>query len=154
MILGKHRFSDLDSIIDHLHALFQEWEQQIVQPSEAGSEIAPEVLHRTKLAAHEWLANLVQHADFPDHAPSVTVEVRQEGERLHCSIEDNSAWFDLDAQIEVRQEMLNAYPERGMGLLMLRACTEDLSYHRVDAERNRLEFAVSADQDPYLPLPF
>ena len=53
-----------------------------------------------------------------------------------------------------REATLEAFPERGMGLLMLQACTEELSYRRIDEGWQRLEFSVSAEQDPWLHIPF
>jgi serine/threonine-protein kinase RsbW len=149
MNLGTHRFSDLCCVIDHVHALFAQWEQTAVQ-----SEADIQALHRVKLAAHEWLANLIQHAAFDQRVPEIFFEVRLEGRRIDCIIEDNSDGFDLESQLLARSTSLEPYPERGMGLLMLNACTDALAYQPVDKNRNRLTFTITADTDPWLDIPF
>jgi serine/threonine-protein kinase RsbW len=41
-------------------------------------------------------------------------------------------------------------PERGMGLRIIDACTDTLSYAPTDGGRHRLEFSIPADHDPWL----
>jgi len=146
----KQRFRDLDSVIDGTHRLFEDF------PLEGGYELGltEEALYRAKLAVHEWIANLVQHADFGDRQADISVDVWSDGRRIECVIEDNSEGFDLDEHLEARKGSLNALPERGMGLLMLRACASDLYYGRIADGRFRLKFSVSADDDPWLNIPF
>ena len=150
MTLGKYRFRDLDAVIDRVHGLFECWEAEAA----AQADLDLQALYRMKLAVHEWLANLVQHACFGGRQPDILVELCFRDRHFECVIEDNSSGFDLEAQLVTRQEVLEAYPERGMGLLMLQACTKELSYRRVAGGRNRLIFTVSTNQDPWLPLPF
>ena len=69
-------------------------------------------------------------------------------------IQDNSDGFDLEEKIQERENGLRALPERGMGLLMLNAATESLNYQRADDGMHRLEFSVSADETPWLNIPF
>ena len=150
MELEKHRFSGLDTIIDRMHALFDEWEEQrTLHPP-----LDEDTLQQMRLAVHEWIANLVQHANFDTRPPEVVLDVCRNGNHVQCIIEDNSEGFVLDDQLRAREDVLNAFPERGMGLLMIRACTEDLSYRRLDANWHRLEFCISADKDPWLNIPF
>lgn len=149
MTLAKHRYSDLDTVIDCLHELFEVWEEE-----EAFAEFDAEVLHRARLAIHEWVANLVQHADFAGRTPEVLLEVRRDGEKVLCAIEDNSEGFDFDAHLGDREEILESYPERGMGLLMLKACTKELLYCHTGGSHNRLEFSVTGGEDPWLKIPF
>lgn len=145
-----YRFHDPDRVIDHVHELFEQWE--------ADSTLAPYVdadtLYRLKLAVHEWLANLVQHADFQDREPLISVTVAPNCSGIHCAIEDNSEGFDLDGHFSVKREVLDAFPERGMGLLMIKSCTADLVYRQTQEDLHRLEFLVSADIDPWLNIPF
>ena len=146
----KLRYTDLDVLIDQVHALFEQWrEEGVFFPA-----IEEETFYQMRLAVHEWLANLVQHADFGERAPEVVLDVYLDGPRLKCVVEDNSAGFDLSAGILTRQEVLQRFPERGMGLLMLDACTDDLAYYALGDGRNRLEFYVSPNQDPWLNIPF
>lgn len=150
MELEKHRFSGLDTAIDRTHALFDRWEAQgTLHPP-----LDDDTLQQMKLAVHEWVANLVQHANFDCRHPEIVLDVSRNGNHVQCAIEDNSEGFSLDDQLRARQDVLDAFPERGMGLLMIRACTEGLSYRQIGGNRHRLEFCISADKDPWLNIPF
>lgn len=144
----RHRFNNLESMIDQVHALFDQWED--VGP---GASYSSERLYRAKLAVHEWLANLVQHARFPDN-PEVWLEVSRDDGQLECVIEDNSEGFDLEGQLRTRQRIADAFPERGMGLLLLHACTQDLSYMRKENGWQRLRFRVSDGYRRPINIPF
>ncbi len=146
-----HHYQNLDTIIDQVHALFDTWEGEDYLPP----TVNVGTLYQLKLAVHEWLANLVQHANFERETTDVTLTVEPAGDRLYCVIEDNSDGFILDSHLNIEPEYLDSLPERGMGLLILNLCTEDLSYQRNEnAERNRLEFYVSAEQDPWIGTQF
>ena len=152
------QFRDLGTVVDEIHGLFEEWEH-----SEASllpiDEFSLQVM---KLAVHEWVANLVQHADFGDRAPLIQVGIQPGEERVHCMIEDNSQGFDFDLQLVEQRESMETVvpPDRGRGLLMMIACTENLRYHQpsVDAQTgrpcHRLEFSISAFRKPWLDIPF
>ncbi len=143
-------YNDLDTLIDEVHGLFERWDTGDLLPS--GVDL--DTLQLVKLAVHEWLANLVQHADFAGHQPEVRVNITPHPEEVHCIIIDNSTGFDLYAQLGIREALLQPCPERGMGLLMLDACTRELSYAATTEGHFRLEFTVTADQDPWLNIPF
>lgn len=151
MTAERHCFNDLASMIEEVHALFDTWENGAC--IECGSDDLNERMYRAKLAVHEWLANLVQHAQFPEE-PEVVLEVRREDSRLECVIEDNSDGFDLAEQLHFRRQIADAFPERGMGLLLLHACTDDLTYMRQDDGRQRLQFRVSDDYKRPIDIPF
>lgn len=134
-----HRFADLPAVVDDLHARFDAWE-------EAGllegclDEFGRHVL---RLAVHEWIANLVQHATFGRRRPQIAIALACDGEGVRCEIEDNSAGFDFQRQI-AHQEVLvggDVASDRGRGLLMLIACTDDLAY-TPERGRQRLAFRV------------
>ncbi len=146
----KHVFEDLDTVIDRVHDMFEHWVGNGNRPP----GITDDTLYRTKLAVHEWLANLVQHADFDARAPQIAIEFFQADDQLRCTIDDNSKGFDLQGQITFRKEVLDKLPDRGMGLLMLQTCTENLTYSPVGDERHRLAFAVSNDENLWLEIPF
>lgn len=148
MATESHRFEDLESMIDQVHRLFDKWEQDWLCAN--GSR---ESLYRAKLAVHEWLANLVQHAQFPEK-PEVLLKVKREEGDLECVIEDNSNGFDLAGQMQSRHKLAEAFPERGMGLLLLQACAQDLSYRRVEEGRQRLRFRVADGQTRAVHIPF
>jgi serine/threonine-protein kinase RsbW len=150
MTSTKLRSRDLTTLIDHVHEFFESWESR----ADGVASFDPDTLQRTKLAVHEWLANLIQHAEFDNRVPDIRIEFRPNGQSIQCVIEDNSAGFDLDGQLHIRKNALDVCPERGMGLLMLQACTAGLSYYQTDNDRQCLEFEVSSAQDPWLNIPF
>ena len=148
----RHHFHNLDTVIDQVHALFDTWEGAAYLPP----SVNVATLYQLKLAVHEWLANLVQHANFESDTIDVVLQVKPAGDRLFCAIEDNSDGFVLDSHLNIEPEYLDSLPERGMGLLILKICTEELTYERTEQEggRNRLHFFVSAEQDPWLGTQF
>lgn len=143
-----YHFHNLDTVIDQAHALFDGWEDHSPPLEDMN------LLYQLKLAVHEWLANLVQHANFETDDPDVSLTVKPAGDRICCIIEDNSDGFVLDTHLEVEPEYLDSLPERGMGLLILKICTEELTYQRNEyGGYNRLQFFVSADQDTWPDTP-
>ncbi len=146
-----HRFLNLDTVIDQMHALFDLWETKEYLPP----AVNVATLYQLKLAVHEWLANLVQHANFEGNTTDVSLKVEPADDRLFCVIEDNSDGFVLDSHLNIEPEYLDSLPERGMGLLILKICTEELTYERIElGGYNRLHFYVSAEQDPWLGTQF
>ena len=140
-----HHFHDLDTLIEHTHGLFDAWEED----AQLLGSFSLSTLYQVKIAVHEWLANLVQHANFEQETTTVSLLIKPIDQRIFCAIEDNSDGFVLDEHLEIEPDYLDSLPERGMGLLILKICTEDLLYQGGELEAtNRLEFYVSADQDP------
>ncbi len=150
MEITRQRFCRLDVVIDELHALFEEWERE----DALLAHLDQQTVELLRLAVHEWIANLVQHADFAGRSPEVILDVYPNGRRVRCVIEDNSEGFPFPEQLYVQQEALAPLPERGMGLLMLNAATEYFEYSLTDDGMRRLEFTVSADKDSWLDIPF
>ena len=149
-----YHFQDLDTIVDQVHALFEVWEAEHLP---AAMDVG--LLYQTKLAVHEWLANLVQHANFETEVSDIALTIQPVQERICCIIEDNSDGFVLDTHLEIEPDYLDSLPERGMGLLILKICTEDLTYQRSElGGYNRLQFYVSADhsadEDSWTPIPY
>ncbi|MEL6445293.1 MAG: ATP-binding protein [Bacteroidota bacterium] len=148
-----HRFTDLDSVIDEVHGLFSHWQEAgTFEPS-----LSSFMLEVVKLAVHEWVANLVQHAQFGGTAPEIALSMWPGADRLRCTIEDNSQGFDLQRQLTLQTLHLTGHkpPERGRGLLMVMACTNDLSYTTTSEGRQRLEFWIDgADDDLCMTVPF
>ncbi len=145
-----YTFEDLGTVIEQVHALFDTWEKAEYLPPPIGLP----TLYQLKLATHEWLANLVQHANFEQETTRVHLTARPVDERIHCIIIDNSDGFVLDMHLEIEPEYLDSLPERGMGLLILKICTEELLYQR-DEEKgeNRLEFYVSPEHENLQDIP-
>lgn len=151
----QYRFTNLGTLTDEVHALFDEWVAAAFERDPASDEAL--TLLRLKLAVHEWMANLVQHARFGARPPVVTLTVSplDDGD-VECVIEDNSEGFDLDATLDARRDALHALPERGMGLLMLQACSKNLSYSASKTPPgHRLAFIVAdPDDDVFLDVLF
>jgi serine/threonine-protein kinase RsbW len=150
MLCVDRRFSDLNTIVDDIHDLFEWWGADAIAAG-ALDEVRVEIM---KLAIHEWVANLVQHASFAAAPPLIKLALAPDGGRIHCVIEDNSNGFDFLQQIAHQQYHLDRAPEppdRGRGLLMMIASTEHLSYRPVrnlqsrgaEPRLQRLEFWVS-----------
>ena len=136
-----HVFTDLDAVTDQVHALFDGW-------AEAGTfstALGADGIDVMRLAVHEWVANLVQHAAFPDGDVEITLETGVEGDGVRCALEDSSCGFDLAGQIEHQRSIMDAPApsERGRGLLMLVTSTDDLTYRpAADGLRQRITFVV------------
>ena len=118
-------FCDFDRVIDEVHDLFDGW----AEAGTFGHVLEPEGLDVLRLAVHEWVANLVQHASFPG-SHDVWLTVRAEGDLVRCVVEDTSTGFDFTDQVQRQRAVLDAPApsERGRGLLMLITCAEDLGY--------------------------
>lgn len=150
MKVTRQYFMELHRVIDELHGLFEEWERA----DALLSHLDPDTIQLFRLAVHEWVANLVQHADFSNREPNITLNVIPNGRRVRCVIEDNSEGFPFPEQIDVQRNALTPFPERGMGLLMLNAATEYFEYSETEDGCRRLEFTVSSDADSCLDIPF
>ena len=150
MVATSQRFTSLDNMIDELHKMFDQCESDGIFSEEMGED----TVQLLRLAVHEWIANLIQHADFKDRKPEVYLDLYPNGRRVKCVIQDNSDGFDAAKHLQLRRDNLEPLPERGMGLLMLNAATEYFEYFRSQKGLHRLEFCVSADIDPCLNIPF
>ena len=130
----------LDTIIDRLQELFDQWEQQDIFPS----TVRMEMLHRARLAAHEWIAHLVQHADFEERIPQIALSVWIEEGKLCCLIADNSRGFKLEAySSQAPDTFYEVMPERGMCWLLIEACTERRAYRPLGNQGFELEFSIA-----------
>ncbi len=138
-----HVFTSLDTVTDQVHALFDGW----VRAGTFGTALGADGVEVMRLAVHEWIANLVQHATFPSGVEIVlAVEVEDDGVR--CAVEDSSSGFDLMTQIERQQSVMEAPApsERGRGLLMLITSISDLTYRpAAQGQCQRITFQI---QDP------
>jgi serine/threonine-protein kinase RsbW len=113
-----------------------------------------QALRYAQLVLHEWLANLMQHADFRGRTPYVEVHICADETHIFCAVVDNSDGFDLAAHLDAQRSAAQALPERGMGLRIISACTDDFTYHTADDGKQRFEFSIPADHDPWLSMLF
>ena len=140
-VVTKH-FDNPVRAVEWVHAHFCRLEEE--------APLAPpeDCLHRARLALHEWLSNLSSHADFECRAPNLGIRLGLTPTRICCVVEDNSAGFDLPAQLEGKERVFETMPERGMGLQIISACVEELTYTTLRPCRHRFEFHVAAPEDP------
>jgi serine/threonine-protein kinase RsbW len=135
-----YHFNRLDHAIDEVHALFDAWAEN----GDLDASLDEDGASVLRLAVHEWIANLVQHAAFPG-GPEITLEIQPEAQTVQCSIEDSSVGFDFAGQVEQQHAILDAPApsERGRGLLMLITCTEALAFQpATPGVRQRIAFRV------------
>lgn len=146
-------YTDLDTAIDEVRVLVDRWADQ-VRPNAHERMPDGQTLRYTQLVLHEWLANLAQHASFPDPPPVIRIHLRAEQRHVYCTVEDNSTGFDVDAHLDLQETNAEALPERGMGLRIIHACTDSFAYHSTDQQKYRFEFSIPADHDPWLSTLF
>jgi anti-sigma regulatory factor (Ser/Thr protein kinase) len=93
--------------------------------------LGPDLVHRLSLALDEVVANVVRHAYDEAGAERIDVRLWLEGGLVVAEVEDRGRPFDplrapapdLDAKVEDR-------PVGGLGLHLLRAVMDRLSYER------------------------
>jgi len=121
-------------------------------PSEPDNNAS--VVRYAQVVLHEWLANLVQHADFEERSPEIRVQIRVEKRTITCTVTDNSRGFDLQSQLAEQRNSAQALPERGMGLRIINACTQSCTYRPMDNGWHRFKFSIPADHEPWLTMLF
>lgn len=114
----------------------------------------PSVLRYVQVVLHEWIANMIQHAEFGDRSPCIEITVRADLRYVSCSVIDNSHGFDLADALTRQRNEARALPERGMGLRIISACTEQCAYRSLPDGRYRFEFSIPVDHDPWLSTLF
>ena len=114
----------------------------------------PSVLRYVQLVLHEWIANMIQHAEFGSVTPHVEITVRADHRYVTCSVIDNSHGFNLADELATQRNEARALPERGMGLRIISACTEQCAYRSLPDGRYRFEFSIPVDHDPWLSTLF
>ncbi|WP_103028957.1 ATP-binding protein [Salinibacter altiplanensis] len=138
-------YTDLDCAIDEVRSLSDDW-----PPPAQNGTVDDETLHCMCLVLHEWIANLHQHAHFQNNTPRVEIQLTCNAEQVDCSVLDNSNGFDLASYLPTDDEDPEAFPERGMGLRIIEACTDELSYSPTEDGLHRFKFIIPSDHDPWL----
>lgn len=153
MCAFTREYTDLNRALDEVRSGLSTWvDAQNEGPS-------PEAVRYAQLVLHEWIANLLQHGDFSSREPKIKIHVTSEDRHVSCSILDNSKGFDLDAHLPTQHFSMSegepdTLPERGMGLRIINACTDSLSYSSTEAGLQRFEFFIPADHEPWLSMLF
>ena len=148
-VLAKE-YTDLDRALDEVRAVLEEWSTRQEEPSHPNAE----TIRYTQLVLHEWIANLLQHANFGDRTPSLHIRLSTKNRHVTCTVTDNSEGFDLTERLPSEEETMEDLPERGMGRRIINACTDGLSYTSTETGLHRFEFSIPADHDPWLSMLF
>jgi len=148
-VLAKE-YSDLDHALDEVRSVIEQWSTSL----DEAPELDGETIQYTQLVLHEWIANLLQHADFGGRPPAIRIRLATEHTHVRGIVEDNSTGFDLTSRLPTEDEALDELPERGMGLRIINACTDHLSYDSTDEGLYRFEFSIPGDHDPWLSTLF
>ncbi len=151
MTVLAREYTDLDHALDEVRVVLEE---RAAEQEEEVPALNDETVRYAQLVLHEWIANLLQHANFRGRSPTLQIHLLTEGRRIACTVVDNSEGFDLAEHIPVEKEPPDELPERGMGLRIIDACTDRLSYISTESGRYRLEFSIPADHDPWLSTIF
>ena len=142
-------YTDLDRALEDVRAALTDWAD-----ARTGDEPSAETIRHARVVLQEWLANLSEHGHFAGRTPAVELQLRSDNQDVHCVVLDNSEGFDLETVLPPSSEPIDGLPERGMGLRIMDACTESLSYTTREDGRHRLSFSIPADHDPWLSTPF
>ncbi len=143
----KQRFSDLERALNTTHLLFEDWMDGAPAPATLPDD---ETLQHARLVLHEWLANLVQHADFQERTPEVVIYVHPEQNMVRGTVVDNSEGFPMEHRLEAQTTNALPFPERAMGLRFISACTDTLSYDRTADGRYQFSFSILINHTPWL----
>lgn len=139
-------YTDLETALDDTNELLARWMEDPPSSTTPNSN----TLYYARLALHEWLANLIQHAHFDGCTPKIVLRLETTSRHIHCSVTDNSAGFELNTQLRTQLLQAEPLPERTMGLRIINACAEELSYDHTDDGRHRLTFSISTSHLPCL----
>lgn len=95
--------------------------------------VTKEFRHDLKLVAEELLANIINHGYDKDTEQPIDVDLAFDGDRVELTFTDSGQAFNpLDSE---HPERLNDLSEGGMGILLVKALTDEQHYRR-DGERN------------------
>lgn len=136
-------------MIDRLQELFDQWETQEVFPA----TLRLDVLCRARLAAHEWIAYLVQHGDFAGRVPQIALSIWVEQEKLCCLIAENSNGFKYASTPDaaVPEERNGTVRERGLGWFIMQASTDDMRYRPLGNQGFEITFFIRNEDVPKDP---
>lgn len=105
--------------------------------------------HLLRLALHEWTANMLQHASFGSRRPRLTISVKQTARRIEAVVQDNSEGFEFYA---VPKAQFHQFPERGMGVTLVRMCSNQVQYDRQPGQ-NTLFFSIPLQAEQLSSVP-
>lgn len=150
MSVLAREYTDLDRALDEVRTVLQQWSTDL----DDGAVPSSECLRYAQLVLHEWIANLLQHAQFGNRTPTIQICLASKNRHINCVVIDNSDGFDFEERLPAKNDTMDNLPDRGMGLRIINACTEQLSYTSTNAGHHRFEFSIPADHDPWLSMLF
>ena len=153
-LLLEHTYTDPAEALPAIRAALHEaWPDDASEASSEAVDAAVNPPRRTQhyiqLIIHEWVANLVRHAKFVE-APRITLRVLLNSASTQCEILDNSRGFDLEHVLSNMNSRAAPLPESGMGLRIIDACTDAVSYRSESSWRHRFTASVPYDLDPWM----
>lgn len=121
---------------------------RLVEAVEAFAEdagLTPKAAHRLALVVEELAVNVATHGSQGEGGASfVTVSVRQQGDEVIATIEDDGRPFDPLAHVGPDTEaLLEDRAIGGLGVHFVQQVTKSLDYRREDG-RNRLTAVLDA----------
>lgn len=147
-------YTDLEGALPAIRtALHAAWTNACPSDTDASEGPPRRTRHYMQLVVHEWVANLTRHATFTD-PPRISVRVLLNQDAAQCEITDNSRGFDLESVLSTMGVHTTPFPESGMGLRIIDACTNGVSYHRASALHHRFTASIPYDHDPWMNVLF
>jgi len=144
-----NEYTDPDQALDDVRVTLNKWANQTSTEGQGQNTV-----RYTLLVLQEWIANLQRHADFSGRSPLIRIGLAVENQHAYGVVVDNSEGFPLDPHLPPNVEPLDDFPEGQMGLRIIDACTQVLSYASTEDGLYRFEFSIPSDLDPCLNMPF
>lgn len=150
-LLLDQTYTDPESALSTIRTALQNaWPEA---PNESASMPPRRTRHYLQLIVHEWIANLVRHATFED-PPRISLRVFVDSTCVQCEITDNSMGFDLGYILSKMKTNTSPFPEAGMGLRIIDACTDEVSYRSELPLLHRFAASIPYDHEPWMNVLF
>ena len=99
-------------------------------------------IHHVRLVIEELVSNIVRHAFDDERAHRIEVDVRTESRRVVVTIEDDGRAFNpKNAPALSLKDVLEERRAGGLGILLVKRLTSDLTYTRAN-DRNRVRATI------------
>ena len=109
------------------------------------SGLPPEAIWRLEVALDEVLSNVVRHGSAAGRLGPIAVDLDIQGSRIEVVITDDAPAFNpLEVQAPEASVPLEDRPLGGLGIALVRALMDEVTYERRDG-RNRLTFRKSLE---------
>jgi serine/threonine-protein kinase RsbW len=114
-----NRLSDLAAVLDELESLlFREG-------------LRRELVGEVRLIAEEGISNIILYAYESGKVGTIEVTVSYDGDEVKLELRDDGRAFNpLDAPRPDLNAPLEARPEGGLGIYLMRSLTDEMSYSR------------------------